>query len=328
MRESESKRVAVNSKAWQDGWQRWRDSGRTLAELANKLQLSEDQLGRVKRGSGTTKGVILRAAKVFGVPPESLIGTVTIEKRHPGWAFNTRKGLRQDVPPSIGPDKAPYQSFIDKDNRACISYLWTEICGDWISTTTIKGATKDVGDVLSVSYFHSGKRSAPNVAIHPSGQVPRRRREGQDWLCFQARITAYIPSKDKSADPVTPVLGLRVGDPNHYQWSYRPKDQRHYVRLSEEFETFYFHLSNAHVWSLMAPYGAPARHGVPEQPNFRWLTTVVLEFGLGTEYNIDSRGEATVEIKNLCLWSHAGSVPKLAKGEKRSDFELASSTFS
>lgn len=314
----DSSRVSVNKEEWKEGWLR---SGLDLGPLAKKIGISRDQLRRIMGGRGTTWRVVKRAAKVFGVDPEDLVSDKAHEKKHAGMAMNSRKGLAQDVPPFTGDDKAPYQNFVvDRDkNRACIAYLWTELCGDKVGVTSVPCGKTDLGDILQVQYRCSGGMSAPNVAIHPQGQVPRQRRHGQDWLCLQARYT-----ENESVNDWPPVLGLRVGDSYHYQWTYEPDGARRYYELSERFTPIYLNLAESALWKLMAyaPSSSKSPSHMPRKPEFEWLTTIVLDFGFGTTVNPGSAGIATVEIKNICLCPGIDFVPQLKRGEKRNQFRL------
>lgn len=308
-----------------DLWTNAKERGVTLAELTETIgNVGTSQVRRaLLRKSGTTRAVREGIAKAFGVTEESIAGEHSVEEEFRGWAFNLRKGLRQDVPSRSGPDKAPFQDFIEsKDNRAFIDYLWAEMRGDWIRLSSKSGDERDLSDILVVNYFNSGEASPPNVSIHPQGQVARRRLE-QEWLCLQARYT-----QKKSANK-SPVFGVRVGDGLHYQWEYTPSDQRRYSRLGKDFATFYFHLANMSLWSVM--YTAPSETKshpayIPKQPDFNWLTTIVFDFGFGGDLNIKARGTATVEIKNICLCSSDDFVPRLKSREKRSQFKLTAAT--
>lgn len=318
-RQDDSKRIGVNSKAWKEGWLA---SGESLGDLAIQLGLSRDQLRKIVHGkSGTTIGRVRRAMEVFGMTFEQLTSVDGAEKKHVGLSFNSRKGLAQDVPPLSGNDRIPYQNFSeDRDgNRACIAYMWTELCGDSIEVGKGDGGRLDLGDTLIVHYKCSGRMTAPNLAIHPQYQVPRLRLPQQKWLCLQARVTEI---KSKTESP--PVIGLRVGDAYHYQWTYEPDGARRYGELSSKFSTFFFNLENEALWKLMAyaPYSANSLSHVPKKPDFGWLTTLVLDLGFGSTVNITSAGEATVEIKNICLCSGVDFVPQLKRGEKRSQFKL------
>nr|MBA3485317.1 hypothetical protein [Pirellulales bacterium] len=230
-----SSRVSVNKAAWEEGWL---NSGLDLGPLAEKFGLSRDQLRRIVHGGGTTWGIVKKAAKLFKVAPEELLGDDAGKKRHSGWAMNFLKGLRQGGVPLHGPDKAAYQTFVvEEENRACIAYHWTEMCGDWLRVESAPCSKQDLGNVLQVTYSHSGTMSSPNVAIHPQRQIPRKRLPGQDYVCLQARYVRYSPfGEEKGNPPPEPSIGIRIADAFHYQWAYEPRDERPpYFRLSSEF---------------------------------------------------------------------------------------------
>lgn len=286
----------------------------SLGQMASIGGLEPDQMRNILSGkNGTRLEILKRFGVYFRVPVVRLIQGGGVEVNRTSWRINSRKGLRDSGAPLVGDDFAPFQNFLEdeKGNRFAIAYMWTELSEDWIRLRPCDGGPQDLGDILRISYAFMGGGTVPNFAIHPQSLLPRRLRKEQRYLCFQGRVITTDATKGS-----TSVVGIRVGDANHFQWKYENSDAGSFFALSSEFQRFSVDLLEPKLWQLMPPASGK------RNPDFQLLTTVVFDCGHGNRHNIQSAGESSIEIKNICIASRPDFVPLLPENDKRGNHLL------
>jgi len=209
-------------------------------------------------------------------------------------------------------DDVPFQDFDTKKAfNNPLAYLWASSGSKiWYEYPREDGNHNedDVGELRV--YFANRPHGAPaNIAIHPTGLVPRERLLQQRYLTFECREFCGVPASDEeeNVDETKSIgIALRVRDANLIQWEFKMGESRllepveaNWKKYSVKLE---YDLERPH-WHEFFPLGiAPG-----DQPDFSVITTIVFEVGRSEAFHRPGPGSGCIEFRHIFLTSESPS---------------------
>ena len=220
--------------------------------------------------------------------------------------LQTLIGLWTDEPAGQE-DGVPFQSFDTKDGdfNCPLAYLWASPGSKiWYEL----GDGDQVG-VLRVHFCNKPNGAPANIAIHPTGLVPRKKDPQQRYLTFEMRDASgdmqdddIEPRGGRTEDDAGVSVAVRVRDANLIQWEFKRGDSRLLEPAEAEWKSRCVDLTYdpAHPkWHEFFPLGVAPKG----RPDFSVITTIVFEVGRGDSGHRPGPGIGCVEFRQLLLTS-------------------------